>query len=555
MSLDKELSGIARFNGDEFHIWKWQMKSLLQYKKIHTIVNGEETLEDAIDNEDWQAREYSAFTLLCNFVERRVLTPLLQCTTSHEIWTTLPSIYEHKSSSDIHELQRRFFNAKIQPEQSLADYIGELQLILSELTDIGDETFSEDSLISKLTSTLPEGFDAFLTAWDNTPLEDRTFSNLQQRLYKEEAHLKRRIAAEVTSDTKAYYSNRSYYASSHNSLPHLRSPNSGSSHISGPSRLPGRGYQPTGSQYNSRSSHNLPRPSPVDHQTPYLSSSGSTHNSHRAIELRNLKSRTRCNCCGRIGHWWQECPEREQSRPTRASLAEAFPMPQNSFSDDFPTFTSHLSALDLEDHSPDAQFEDTQFHSGSSATPDTITKAYMTSDNLSSLDIQNSWIADNGANKHMSHNFQWFSSYKPLPSETSSPITAIAGHQCYVASTGTIKILVQLPHKVDIVLLENVLYVPGLQCNLFSTTLMATKYSIHFIGTQTHSHFVKNHEILFTGRLIQDMYILDFTVLLPLVQGLHTEAPIFFRESFSDICLTSWRSHPWRHLWTYESTF
>ena len=37
MSLDKELSGIARFNGDEFHIWKWQMKSLLQYKKINTI--------------------------------------------------------------------------------------------------------------------------------------------------------------------------------------------------------------------------------------------------------------------------------------------------------------------------------------------------------------------------------------------------------------------------------------------------------------------------------------------------------------------------------------
>lgn len=52
MSLDKELSGIARFNGDEFHIWKWQMKSLLQYKKIHTIVNGTETLAAAADKED-----------------------------------------------------------------------------------------------------------------------------------------------------------------------------------------------------------------------------------------------------------------------------------------------------------------------------------------------------------------------------------------------------------------------------------------------------------------------------------------------------------------------
>ena len=111
-----------------------------------------------------------------------------------------------------------------------------------------------------------------------------------------------------------------------------------------------------------------------------------------------------------------------------------------------------------------------------------------------------------------------------LPSTTSWPITAIAGHQCYVAGTGTIKLLVQLPHKVDIVLLQNVLYVPGLQCNLFSTTLMATKHSIHFIGTQTHCHFIKDEEILFTGRFVHDMYLLDFTVLLPPVHGLYTAA-------------------------------
>ena len=314
MSLDKELSGIARFNGDEFHIWKWQMKSLLQYKKINNIVNGTETLEDAEDKEDWQAREYSAFTLLCNSVERRVLTPLLQCTTSHEIWTTLLSIYEHKSSADVHELQRRFFNAKIQPEQSLADYIGELQLILSELTDIGNDSFTEDSLISKLTSTLPEGYDSFLTAWDSTPLEDRTFANLQTRLYKEEARLKRRIAAEVTPDTKAYYSTKSYShvstAQNNPSAPHLRLHSSGSSGQPGNSRNVGRGYQPTGAQYNTRFSNSVARTSYGDRQTPYISSS-SALNSHRAMELKALKSRTRCNCCGRLGHWWQECPDRE----------------------------------------------------------------------------------------------------------------------------------------------------------------------------------------------------------------------------------------------------
>ena len=524
MSLDKELSGIARFNGDEFHIWKWQMKSLLQYKKIHTIVNGTETLEDTEDKEDWQAREYSAFTLLCNSVERRVLTPLLKCTISHQIWTTLLSIYEHKSTADVHELQRRFFTAQIQPEQSIAEYIGELQLIMSELSDIGNESFNEASLISKLTSTPPEGFDAFLTAWDSTPLEERTLTNLQLRLLKEEAKLKPRITTEISSDTKVFYSNRSSSSHHTNYAPHMRLQNSGSPHTPSNSCNLGRGYHPTGNQYQTRSSLSGSRFFHEDRQSPYPSSS---HNSQRATELRILKSRTRCNCCGRLGHWWQECPDREQSRPTRARLAEAFPLSNPPSSADFSPLVSQFSNMDLAANLSDDVFTDYQSSpilSDPSSDFESITKAYMMTDNPSSIDIQNSWIADSGANKHMSHNFQWFSSYTPLPSATSWPVTAIAGHQCYVAGTGTIKILVQLPHKVDIVLLENVLYVPGLQCNLFSTTLMATKHSIDFIGTQTHCHFVKNHEIIFTRRLIQDMYILDFTVLLPPVHGHYTAA-------------------------------
>ena len=224
-------------------------------------------------------------------------------------------------------------------------------------------------------------------------------------------------------------------------------------------------------------------------------------------------------------------------------------MPDSSSTDDLSSFTSCFSAMDLDDTSLTDNFNDHHsfpYSTDSSSTSEIITKSYMASDNLSSVDIQNSWIADSGANKHMSHNFQWFTSYQPLPSQTSWPITAIAGHQCYVAGTGTIKILVQLPTRVDIVLLENVLYVPGLQCNLFSTTLMATKHSIDFIGTQTHCNFVKNNEVIFTGRLIQDMYILDFTVLLPPVQGLYTAAYGNIpktRVSASSVMASS----PWSH--------
>ena len=292
--------------------------------------------------------------------------------------------------------------------------------------------------------------------------------------------------------------------------------NSGSSHQHGHSRNNSR-YQPTGSQYNSRLSNPVPRTSYGDRQSPY----NSTVTSHRAMELQALKACTRCNCCGRLGHWWQECPDRDH-RPLRASLVDA----QSSYSSD--ELTSHMSALDVTGDTFGHNFFDSTISDdnpySTELLPDTVTKSYMAIDSLSSIDIENSWIADSGANKHMSHNFQWFNSYEPLPSTASWPITAIAGHQCFVAGTGTVKVLVQLPHKVEIVLLQNVLYVPGLQCNLFSTTLMAKKHSIDFIGTQTHCHFVKNNELLFTGRLLQDMYILDFTVLLPPIHGLYIAA-------------------------------
>lgn len=140
--MDKDLSGIARFNGDEFHIWKWQIKALLMYKKVFGVPNGTDLEEDATDKEAWKEREYLAYSILCNSVERKLLGSLLDCTTSREIWTTLLSLYEQNTSQNLHELQKKFFQATILPEQSITDFIASLNLILSELNAFGDETFT-----------------------------------------------------------------------------------------------------------------------------------------------------------------------------------------------------------------------------------------------------------------------------------------------------------------------------------------------------------------------------------------------------------------------------
>ena len=113
------------------------------------------------------------------------------------------------------------------------------------------------------------------------------------------------------------------------------------------------------------------------------------------------------------------------------------------------------------------------------------------------LDI---WIADNDANQHMSHKFEWFTSYKPLSPATSSPITSVSGHKTYVASIGTICFLLQLPDRTKIFSLDNVLYVLGLDCNLFSTTTMAKKHGFIFIGSTNRCTFTKDNELYLTCR-------------------------------------------------------
>lgn len=128
---------------------------------------------------------------------------------------------------------------------------------------------------------------------------------------------------------------------------------------------------------------------------------------------------------------------------------------------------------------------------------------------------------DNGANQHTLHKLEWFTSYKPLSPANSWPIISVAGHKIYVAGTGTVRFLLQLPDLTEIFSLYNVLYVPGLDCNLFSTIAMAKKHGLIFTSGVDSCTFTKDNELYLTGRLKIDMYILELIVLLPRTHATH----------------------------------
>lgn len=157
---------------------------------------------------------------------------------------------------------------------------------------------------------------------------------------------------------KAHYSNKLFSGATtgryNHSAPHMHINRSvGSLGQSGYYRNEGRGYQPIGSQYTFRSSHPVSCTSYGDRHTHILFARPTT-SSHCAMEVKVRKSTTRCNYCGRIGHWWQECLDRHHGRPIRAHPADALPLHHSSSPDDFSHFSSYISALDIKSGSHQA---------------------------------------------------------------------------------------------------------------------------------------------------------------------------------------------------------
>lgn len=563
MNLEKELIGIQRFNGTEFHIWKWQIRNLMRAKGLLDHIDGHD-LYDADDEEsskNWKDKDYVAYTLLTSSIDRPFLTPLLGCITAHQVWSRLLEEHEFKNSDDLHELQRQFFAAKMEPGQSLSNFIARLELLTSELKDLGDNTFSDASMISKLTSNLPEGFDHFLTAWESTAKADQTLPQLKLRLRKEERKILKKIQDETAPVTKAFYANRGRgYPMSNNFRPTSMSGNIQS----------GRGISPSGQDFGRGSSGFQPhfpfRLPPSGHRNsfpgqvrpPQLSNFGNRqpffprpiipdNRERRQAEIAEIKRRTRCNSCGQLGHWWQECYNFGQDftgmRPSIQSNQNSNRISQASFaeSSDSDPYTSlpdsnHFTSEEYQDqlaYSPSDQLAYSPMHQSfdianqsvntlsdqydSTSYQDDlsfdheITRAYMaTSSSYSS----SGWVADTGATEHMTDQFNWFTDYQPLPPDMIWPVEIPASHTCFVKGIGNIQILVQLPDRTEVHMLTKVLYIPGFGRNLFSLTKVA-KQKIFTICKDTTCELVQGDQLVMTGRMKYGSYILDFTVLIP----------------------------------------
>lgn len=84
-------------------------------------------------------------------------------------------------------------------DDTVASFLGRLQLIVTQVESRGDKTFNEQAVVSKILCNLPSSFDMLIPAWRMQVDASKTLTNLTLQLLQTEGTLKTRADASVAT--------------------------------------------------------------------------------------------------------------------------------------------------------------------------------------------------------------------------------------------------------------------------------------------------------------------------------------------------------------------
>ena len=509
MSDLKELSNLQKYNGKEYNLWKFQAQAFLDGRGFMGIVDGSELMpslpslqsstpvpeiqfgrtlfseltpapdegmspaeRDAVQNAilDFKKRDKQAFSILIQLVDKPILHQIINCKTSKEIWDKLALIHQRTAVQSLYQLQETYYNMRLGESGDMATFIGNIEMLNSQIEELGARPFSEEMVISKMLSNLPAAYDTFQTMWKTVASEQQTLSNLQMWLLDEERAIRKRQSDTAHSHTSAFYT-RSSRVSGHPGRYRPHFPDSGN--ISGPAL--------DGAQAS----------------RPHMSHEQQDSHYQRAQDIAARKRVSRCGNCGEIGHWHKECP-----RPPRKSAPVRNFLHQN--------LTDHHNTPTSEESSSASQ--DSRYPGRSPHVTMTTPRAFMVQlldQEVHSID----WLADSGSSHHMSDQRHWFTNFTTVPAGT-WPVQVVAGHTTFVEGIGDIPIEIYIRNQWEHGMLTDVLYVPTLQRNLFSVSSAAFK-NVDTMYTKTGCQMLTDGVVLMEGSLEGMLYKLHIQALPP----------------------------------------
>ena len=89
---------------------------------------------------------------------------LIDCTTAHQMWATLTAQHLERATDNQHDLLMRYYDYKYQSGTDMKNHIANIKSIAHQLGEVG-RPIEERELITKIISTLPIDYKAFVSSW------------------------------------------------------------------------------------------------------------------------------------------------------------------------------------------------------------------------------------------------------------------------------------------------------------------------------------------------------------------------------------------------------
>lgn len=188
MNEATDLRNVAKFDGQNFQLWKFQMRAIFVANDLLSIIEGTGTRPEVTGDlqNQWIKRNAKAMFILSSSMEYSQLEYLITCTTEAEIWMKLSAIREQKNASNKLALTTKFHQYCM--AASVAQHIAKVKNMANQLKDI-DESVSDLMIMAKILGTLPPKYSAFVSAWNSVAAEEQTLSHLRNRLIREEVRM------------------------------------------------------------------------------------------------------------------------------------------------------------------------------------------------------------------------------------------------------------------------------------------------------------------------------------------------------------------------------
>lgn len=160
---------IMRLNETNYTGWKFQMRMILEAKKLWVYTQEEDLSQDI------NAKRTAS--LILSYLSYDNIMKVINCETAYEIWQALEAIYENRTTSEKQTLLAKFHSFKIHSLREISKNLGEIQSMAARLKSLG-AAIDDDSVMSIILNALPSSFNNFKTSWNLFNVEQRELNKL-----------------------------------------------------------------------------------------------------------------------------------------------------------------------------------------------------------------------------------------------------------------------------------------------------------------------------------------------------------------------------------------